>query len=143
MIYFDSTHVARLYLEDHGWESVRELAKRSSIACSMHGRSEVVDALHRKHRDGVFSADEYRQVLDQFELDCHENVFHWLPLSPQVMTRVVAVYRHLPSTVFLRSVHALHLACAAENRFHEIHSNASRLLGAAPHFVITGVNVIP
>jgi predicted nucleic acid-binding protein len=143
VIYFDSAYVARLYLEDHGWEVVRELAARSPVACSIHGRSEVVAALHRKHREGAFLATEYRQVLEQFELDCRENAFRWLALSPQILERVTTVYRRLPSTVFLRSSDALHLACAAENKFHEIHSNDQRLLAAAPHFGVTGINVIP
>lgn len=53
-----------------------------------------------------------------------------------------AGFRTLPATVFLRAADALRLACAAEHVFAD-HSNDARLLAAAPHFGITGMNIIP
>jgi predicted nucleic acid-binding protein len=48
----------------------------------------------------------------------------------------------LPTTVFLRSGDALHLACAEEHGFHEVYTNDSHMLTAARHFHLTGVNVL-
>ena len=142
MIYFDSNYLARLYLDDPGWETVRNLAARAPLACCLHGQAEVNAALHRKLREGIFTPVEYRQVLEQFELDCATNAYNWLPLSPAVVERLTKTYQRLPATVFLRAADALHLACAAANHFREIHSNDHQLLAAATHFGLKGVNVI-
>jgi len=142
VIYFDSSYVARLYLDDPGWKTVRELATRAPVACCLLGHAEVVAAIHRKFREGVFTPVQYRQVQEQFALDCDENAFRWLPLSPAVIARVGKVYGALPRTVFLRAADALHLACAAENHFREIHSNDQRLLAAARHFGLEGRNLL-
>ena len=142
MIYFDVSYIARLYLDDPGWEKVRALAAEAPIACSLHGHAEVIAALHRKFREGVFTPVQYRQVLKQFEVDCGQDAYRWLPLSPAISARVEKSYRTLPRTIFLRASDALHLASASENRFREIYSNDRRLLAAANHFSVTGVNII-
>ena len=142
MIYFDSSYIVRLYLDDPGWEAVRELSARAPVACCIHGYAEVVATIHRKFREGVFTRHQYRQVLEQFAVDCSEKGFRWLPLSLGVAARVAAGYETLPQTVFLRAADALHLACAAENRFREIYTNDQRLLAAAEHFGLKGINVI-
>jgi predicted nucleic acid-binding protein len=142
MIYFDASYVARVYLEDAGWETVRELAARNPVVCCIHGQAEVIAAFHRKLREGLFSPVQYKQVLEQFGVDCGEDAYRWLPLSPAVTARLTKVFRSVPRTVFLRSADALHLACAAENNFQEIYSNDQRLLAAASHFGLRGLNVI-
>ena len=73
MIYFDSNYLARLYLDDPGWQTVRTLATRAPLACCRHGQAEVITALHRKLREGIFTPIQYRQVLEQFALDCDGN----------------------------------------------------------------------
>ena len=142
MIYFDSTYVARLYLEDPGWQPVRELATHAPITCNILGRAEVVAAIHRKFREGLFTLDQYRQVLEQFALDCDAGAFVWLPLSDALTARIAAVYESLPKTVFLRAGDAIHLASAADHALMEIYSNDQRLLAAAPHFGLKGINII-
>jgi predicted nucleic acid-binding protein len=142
VIYLDATYLARLYLDDPGFEAVRELARRDAVACCVHGQAEVIAAIHRKHREGVFTATQYRHVLEQFDLDSGQNAFRWLPLSPAMTARVTSVCESLPPAFFLRAADALHLACAAENRFREIHSNDQRLLAAAGQFGLKAVNVI-
>lgn len=142
MIYFDVSYIARLYFDDPGWEQVRARAAQAPIACSLHGYAEVIAAIHRKFREGLFTAVQYRQVLAQFALDCDQQGYRWLPLSPAVCARVKEAYGNLPQTTFLRASDALHLGCAAENRFREIYSNDQHLLAAARHFGLKGVNVI-
>ena len=110
MIYFDASYVARLYVEDTGWEKVRELATRHPVASCIHGRAEVIAAFHRKLREGVFTSVQYRQVLAQFELDCDEDAYRWLSLSHAVAARLTKAFESLPSTTFLRASDAIHFA---------------------------------
>ena len=143
MNYLDVSYILRLYVEDQGWENVRALAAQAPVACGLHGHAEVVAAFHRKFREGAFTLPGFKQVLDQFELDCDNDAYRWLPLSPAVVARVKEAYRILPASVFLRAADALHLACASENQLREIYSNDQRLLDAAKHFALKGVNILP
>ncbi len=142
MIYFDTSYLARLYLEDAGWENVRALAASHPIACCVHGQAEMVATFHRRLRDGFFSPKELEAISAQFGTDCVAGAFHWLPLSAAALARLTKVYVSLPKTVSLRSGDAIHLACAAEKGLKEIYSNDQRLLAAAPHFSLKGINVV-
>lgn len=143
MFYLDSCYIARLYLEDRGFEAVRELAATDAVACSAHGRAEVLAALHRQWREKALSTAAYRALLGQFDRDCGEHAFHWLPVSVAVIARVRDVFETLPVRAFLRAGDALHLASAAENSFRDIYSNDQRLLDAVSHFGLQGVDIIP
>jgi predicted nucleic acid-binding protein len=142
MMYFDTSYLVRLYYKDPGYEAVRQLVETAPVACSLHGRAEVVAALHRKVREGSLAPDYYRITLREFADECRAGGYRWLPLSPAVFDRVERIYTGLSAAVFLSAADALHLACAAENGFKEIYSNDQRLLAAAVHFGIKGVNVI-
>jgi predicted nucleic acid-binding protein len=48
----------------------------------------------------------------------------------------------IPSTVFVRSGNALHLACAEEHGFDKVYTNDRHMLVAARYFHVTGVNVL-
>jgi predicted nucleic acid-binding protein len=63
-------------------------------------------------------------------------------MSPAVVDRVTQIFRSLGRNIPLRAADAIHLGCAAENQFGEIYSNDERLLAAARHFGIKGVNIL-
>jgi predicted nucleic acid-binding protein len=142
VIYFDTAYIARLYLQDPGWQQVRTLAATDHVACCLHGRAETVAAFHRKFREGVINHQELGVLLQQLQSDCQANAFQWLSLSASVVDRLMNIYARLPQTVPLRAADGLHLACAAENGFKVVYSNDGHLLAAAIHFGLRGIKVI-
>lgn len=143
MAYFDTAYLVKCYVKEDGWDSVRALAAdRERVACSVFGRLELYAALHRTLREGRLTRKELEAVLDQLGADEALRMWHWLPLSAAVMTAVVALFRQLPPGVFLRTGDAVHLMSARQSGFREIFSNDRRLLAAARHVGISGVNVI-
>ena len=143
MAYFDTAYLLKCYLKEQGWHRVRALAaERGRIACSVYGRLELHAALHRKLREGELTAEQHQAVLGQLSVDEATGVWHWIPLSAAVMTAVVDLFRHLPSEVFLRTGDAVHLISAREHGFQEIFSSDRRLLAAAQHAGIAGLDVM-
>lgn len=141
--YFDTCYLARLYLEDAGFEAVRDLAGAGrAVASAWHARTELIAALHRVYREHRLSRGAFQAALAQFVADSQRDLFDWLPLTEGVHQRVLRVFRKAPATAFLRSADALHLACAAENGFETIYSNDRHLLAAAPLFELKGVNIL-
>jgi predicted nucleic acid-binding protein len=142
MLYFDTSYLVRLHTRDPGWEKVRALAAKDSLACCLHGHAEAVAAFHRKFREGAINGKELGQLVTEFDRDCQGGAFDWLPLSIALMERLSKVFLNLPATVHLRAADAIHLACAAENAFKAIYSNDARLLTGAPYFGVKGINIL-
>ena len=63
-------------------------------------------------------------------------------MTSELLKKARKAILEVPSTVFLRSGDALHLACAEEHAFQEVYTNDRHMLNAARHFHLTGVNVL-
>jgi predicted nucleic acid-binding protein len=143
MLYFDTSYVARLYLEDRGFAEVRRLAASDDIATARHGLLETLAAFHRAFREARVEPAAFDQLQQQFRSDCAADGVQAFPLTEAVYHRAEAVYARASATTFLRAADALHLACAAEHGFADIYSHDRHLLAAAPLFGLRGVNIIP
>ena len=143
-MYFDTAYLVRLYLDDAGAEDVRALVESAPTlpASLVHARAEMVAAFHRCFREKRLNAARLAELIDQFGDDCRAGMFIWLPLTDAVLSRVSAMFRKAPASLFLRAGDALHLACASEEGFREIYSNDTRLLTAARHFGLRARNII-
>ncbi|MFN3408980.1 MAG: PIN domain-containing protein [Limisphaerales bacterium] len=142
MSYLDTSYLVRLYQDEPGAETVRDLCSRHIVASSVHAKAELPAALHRSLCEGRTRPDGFLSLIAQFQTDSAGGGFQWLPLSDSLLDGMAARFASLPSTAFLRAADALHLACAAAHGFTEIHSNDPHLLAAAPLFGLQGVNVI-
>lgn len=145
MLYFDSTYLFRAYSTELGHEAVKELLLHTNqpVAVAWHGRAEFASVLLRKRREGADTPEHLSSLAQQFHADCQESLIRFLPLTEAVMTRLESVLASALATTNIRAADALHLACAAEHGFTEVHSNDCLFLAAAPLFGLQGVNVIP
>lgn len=142
MIYLDSSYIFKCHINEPGTPRVLSLVQNSSgCSSSLDARTEFWSGLHRRVCETVTSIEDARKIWRQFEEDERTGVWHWLPLNDIVIRRACDVFEKLPPEVFLRSGDALHLACAAENRFTELYSGDRTLLSAAPHFGLNGISV--
>lgn len=143
MRYFDTAYILKLYVCEDGSEAVMRAANESGgLASSALAVSELHGALHRHLRERRLDRSEFEAVLARFDDDVALGMWQWLPIVMPVHERVSATYRELPPSVFLRAADAIHLATAVESGFHQIYSNDRQLLSAAPHFGLSGIDVI-
>jgi len=143
VIYFDTSYLAKCYLNEPGSDEVRGLAVEAErVACCAFGRLELAATIHRKLREKGLTYAQYRVILSQFDSDEADHIWTWLPVTPELLIKASARFRSLKASTYLRSADALHLACAVENGFKEIWTNDRHLLEAASTFKIKGRNVI-
>ena len=143
MIYFDTSYVAKCYLNETGSSAVRQLAQsQSSLACCEYGRIELTSTFHRNLREGLLTKLQYEVLARQFESDDQSGVWTWLPLTADLCRKTAARIYALPHSTFIRAGDALHLTSAAENGFTKIYSNYRHLQASAALFGLEAVNVI-
>jgi len=142
VIYLDASYIIKCYLREAGSAEVLRLVQQSQGRSSgLHVRAEFYSAVHRRLHEKHLSAGDAAAVWKQFESDERSGLWHWLAITDNVVRKACNAFEKLDATVFLRASDALHLACAAENRFIEVHSGDRILLEAAPYFGLNGVNV--
>jgi predicted nucleic acid-binding protein len=135
MLYFDAAFIAKFYLQEPESDAIRSFVEDvPGIASLVIGRLETELVFSRKLREGALTPQGHQVLIAQFEADCEAGLWTWLPATDDLVAAAQEMTRRLPSEVFLRSLDALHLACARRNGHERIYSNDRHLLLAAPHF---------
>ena len=144
MAYFDSSYIAKCYLNEPGAGEVRALAAtfQGLFSCEL-GRLEFFSVLQRHLREGKLTAEQVQQVEAHFDEDESAGVWLWLPVTSSLLRQAGTELRRVPATVFVRASDALHLVCAKNHGFTEVHTNDRHMLAAASSFGVIGKNVIP
>jgi predicted nucleic acid-binding protein len=143
VIYFDAAYIAKCYLNEPGADRVREVAYGADgLASCELARLEFAVILRRHLRERHVTRREMTAILKDFEDDEQTGVWQWLAVTSELLEKARTAVFKIPSTVFLRSGDALHLACAEEHGFQEVYTNDRHMLHAAKHFHLTGVNVL-
>jgi predicted nucleic acid-binding protein len=143
VIYFDAAYIAKCYLNEPGADRVRAVAyDADGLASCELGRLEFASILERHVREHHMTRREMKAILKDFEDDEAGGVWQWFGVTSGLLEKARKAVLDLPSTVFLRSCDALHLACAEEHGFQEVYTNDRHMLQAARHFHVNGVNVL-
>jgi hypothetical protein len=140
MIYFDVCYIAKFYLaEPDSANVIAFTAGNPRVSCVLTGKAEVIAVFHRKFREGIVDVSGFHLLCDQFEADCAAGVWQWLPVDDTLLRMAGRCFRALPPTNFLRAADALHLTCAAEEGFADIHTSDRHVIAAAPAFGLRAV----
>ena len=135
MLYFDAAFIAKFYLQEPESEAVRALTEDSAGVVSLViGRLETELVFSRKLREGALMPSGHEALIAQFEIDCEDGLWSWLPVTDELVAAAQKTTRTLPSGAFVRSLDALHLTCASWHGYERIYSNDKNLVRAAPHF---------
>jgi hypothetical protein len=142
MIYLDGCYVAKFYLAEPDSPAVIQCLQEEGEAGSLAvAKVEVMMTFHRKLREGVMNAAEFKLLTAQFEEDCQAGLWTWWPLSDEIIQMAHSMIRTLPASVFLRTGDALHLAGAVLNGFQEVHTSDRHMLTASAHVGLIGVKL--
>ena len=135
MFYFDAAFIAKFYLQEPESEAVRALTENSAGVVSLViGRLETELVFSRKLREGTVTSRGHEALIAQFQIDCEDGLWRWLPVTDELVTSAQEETRRLPAEVFVRTLDALHLTCARWHGYEHIYSNDKNMLRAAPHF---------
>jgi predicted nucleic acid-binding protein len=143
VIYFDAAYIAKCYLNEPGADRVRAVAYGAEgLASCELARLEFASILMRHLRESHLTRRELAAIRKEFEADERDGVWHWFAVTSALLDTARDAVLRVPGAVFVRSADALHLACAAEHGFEDVYTNDVRMLEAAPHFGVRGIDVI-
>src|ERR1700722_17923855 len=103
MIYFDTSYLAKCYLNETGSAEVRQIAQwQPAVCCCGCGGIEVMSTFHRNLRDGLLAKSQFDTVARQFESDDQSGVWIWLPLTADLCRKTAARIKARPASTFHR-----------------------------------------
>ena len=116
----DSSAFAKRYVVEDGSKRVDQLLlDASQLAFCVLLAPEIISGLNRRLRERVLSPNDYRSAKKQLINDVHDAIL--LQITPAVISRTVKLLENNA----LRTMDALHVACAMEWRA-ELFASADR-----------------
>jgi predicted nucleic acid-binding protein len=142
-MYFDTTYIAKFYLNEPDSRQVRALATSVTfpIRTSMWAFAEFHSVLRRHTREDRCSPEHAREFASRFSEQINRGVWEMLPLTESLLRRTSALLFAMPENLFIRTGDAVHLVSAFDAGEFEVWTNDRHMLAAAPHFGLTGRHV--
>ncbi len=142
MIYLDTAFIAKCYLNEPDSERVRAAARRASgLASARLGRIEFWSVLNRHLREDRLTAQHAATVRRMLLDDEQQRIWTWFPVTDRLLDAACDHLERLPRRLRVSAADAIHLTCAQQQGFSEIHSNDAQMLRCAPHFGLRGINL--
>ncbi len=124
--FFDSSALAKRYLEEPGSERVEALCRESgSLAVSVICLPEMISTLCRLRREGILTRSRYASARQELVEDLADATL--CDLTPPVIAQAVRLLETNP----LRAMDALHVGCALEWEAEVFVSSDHRQIAAA------------
>jgi predicted nucleic acid-binding protein len=133
-IFFDASAFAKRYIEEPGSEKVESLcAQATELGVSLICLPEIVSGLCRLRRDSILTKDQYEVTKEALLKDFEDLTVY------NITAAVIGQAIHILETNTLRTLDALHIACALEWKTEVFVSSDLRQISAAKK---TGLKVV-
>jgi predicted nucleic acid-binding protein len=125
-VFFDSSAFAKRYIVEPGSDRVEKICSQSTmLGVSSICLPEIVSALCRLRRQSVITEDQYKNAKEGLLRDIEDALI--CNITPSVIKQSI----HILETSKVRSLDALHIACALEFEAETFVSSDIQQLSAA------------
>ena len=116
-VYTDTSFLTAVYLRDvHSREAYSRIALRPNLPISPFGRAEFANAIYRQVFLRRVSEIDAKRAWENFEFDCRSGVLQTAAFPESCWNQVVDLARRFVPALGVRTLDALHVACALELR---------------------------
>ena len=135
-VFFDSSAFAKRYVVEPGSDRVEKICSQSTmLGVSSICLPEIVSALCRLRRQSVITEDQYKNAKEALLRDLEDALI--CNITPSVIKQSI----HILETSKVRSLDALHIACALEFEAETFVSSDLQQLSAAKTAGLTVLRV--
>jgi predicted nucleic acid-binding protein len=141
-VYFDTSYIAKFYLNESDSSRVRALVRRAdAIESSLWALAEFHAVLHRHLHERAIKRSDAHALALRFSEHIEEGLWRLVPVTEALLRRTGALLMSAPNDLFLRTGDAVHLTTANDVGEREVWTNDRHMLAAAPYFGLVGRSV--
>ena len=130
-MYLDTSVLVKLFVREPDSEYYGKLVNGRVLCSSVLAYTEVWSAFLAKERHGGLTADQRQQAWGMFERTVADETIDLLPMGPAIFRRANFLLQRCHPRVPLRSLDALHLACADQAQDWPLATHDQRMREAA------------
>lgn len=141
-MYFDTSYIAKFYLDEPESDLIRELVLAADIiSSSVMAIAEFHSVLHRKLREDAITVAAAKEIAFRFAQHEEAGLWNFVAITEPLLRRTAALLVSAPPQLLIRTADAVHLMTARELGDREIWGNDRHMLAAAPYFGLVGRSV--